>query len=85
MPPLDAELQRFLDHLRVERRLAARTVAMYGEALARLQASAHAAGIQLQAALPHHVRGWVAQLRSRGLGPRSIAIALAAWRGLYRW
>ena len=31
-----AEIQRFLQHLRVERRLAERTVAMYGEALARL-------------------------------------------------
>jgi integrase/recombinase XerC len=25
------------------------------------------------------------QLRTRGLAPRSIAIALAAWRGLYAW
>jgi integrase/recombinase XerC len=31
------------------------------------------------------VRQWVAQLRARGLGPRSVAIAIAAWRGLYRW
>ena len=37
---LDPALQAFLQHLRVERRLAARTVAMYGEALARLQAGA---------------------------------------------
>ncbi len=85
MVALDAELQRFLDHLRVERRLAARTIAMYGEALARLQASAAAAGIELRAAEPHHLRGWAGQLRARGLAPRSIAIALAAWRGLYRW
>jgi integrase/recombinase XerC len=82
---LGAELQRFLDHLAIERRLAARTVILYREALARLQASAAAAGVELRAAQPHHVRGWVAQLRSRGLAPRSIAIALAAWRGLYRW
>ncbi|ODV10665.1 MAG: recombinase XerC [Rubrivivax sp. SCN 70-15] len=82
---MDAELQRFLDHLRVERRLAARTIAMYGEALARLQASAAAAGVGLRAAEPHHLRGWAGQLRARGLAPRSIAIALAAWRGLYRW
>ena len=34
---------------------------------------------------PHHVRRWAAQLRDRGLGPRSIAIHLSAWRGLYRW
>ncbi|MBA4178581.1 MAG: recombinase XerC [Leptothrix sp. (in: Bacteria)] len=82
---LDAELQRFLDHLQVERRLAARTLAMYREALLRLQAAAAAAGVALQAAQSHHVRSWVAQLRHRGLAPRSIAIHLAAWRGLYRW
>jgi integrase/recombinase XerC len=80
-----AEIARFLQHLTVERRLAARTVAMYTEALLRLQASAQAAGVDLQAAQTHHIRSWVAQLRSRGLAPRSIAIALAAWRGLYRW
>ena len=82
---LGADLQRFIDHLRVERRLATRTLAMYREALLRLQAAAEASGIALERAQPHHVRGWVAQLRARGLGARSIAIALAAWRGLYRW
>lgn len=85
MVALDPELQRFLDHLRVERRLAPRTLALYGEALLRLQASAEAAGVALKTALPHHLRGWTAQLRVHGLAPRSIAIALAAWRGLYRW
>jgi len=82
---LSSDLQRFLDHLAVERRLAARTLAIYGEALQRLQASAAAAGVELRAAQPLHIRSWVAQLRTRGLAPRSIALALAAWRGLYRW
>jgi integrase/recombinase XerC len=85
MAELAAELQAFLDHLRVERRLAARTLAMYREALVRLQAFATQGSVELRAAQPHHVRGWMAQLRMRGLAPRSIAIALAAWRGLYRW
>ena len=85
MAELATELQDFVDHLRVERRLATRTLALYVEALARLQAPAQASGVALRSAQPHHVRGWVAQLRSRGLGPRSIAIVLAAWRGLYRW
>ena len=85
MEALGADIQKFLQHLTVERRLAPRTVAMYSEALLRLQASAHAAGVALQAAQTHHIRSWVAQLRGRGLAPRSIAIALAAWRGLYRW
>jgi integrase/recombinase XerC len=31
------------------------------------------------------VRRFSATLRERGLGPRSIAIALSAWRGLYKW
>ena len=84
-PALLPEVEAFLQHLKVERRLAARTLAMYAEGLHRLQASAAAAGMALQAAQPHHIRSWVAQLRTRGLAPRSIAIALAAWRGLYRW
>jgi len=33
----------------------------------------------------HHIRRWAAQLHGSGLAPRSIAIALSAWRGLYRW
>ena len=82
---LNPPLQDFVQHLRVERRLAARTLAMYTEALLRLQAYAQASGVGLVAAQPHHLRNWVAQLRTRGLAPRSIAIALAAWRGLYRW
>ena len=84
-PDLTAELQAFLTHLQVERRLAARTLAMYREALLRLQVFAEASQTELRKAQPHHVRGWMAQLRVKGLAPKSIAIALAAWRGLYRW
>ena len=82
---LSEPLQAFVQHLRVERRLAARTLDMYTQALLRLQAYALASAVPLLTAQPHHLRGWVAQLRTRGLAPRSIAIALAAWRGLYRW
>jgi len=80
-----AEVQAFLQHLTVSRRLAARTVAMYTEALLRLEASANGSGVELRRAQAHHVRVWVAQLRTRGLAARSIAIHLAAWRGLFRW
>ena len=84
-PPLQPLLQAYLQHLRVERRLAARTLAMYTEALLRLQAFAQASTVELLAAQPLHLRGWVVQLRTRGLAARSIAIVLAAWRGWYRW
>jgi integrase/recombinase XerC len=74
----------YLQHLTVERRLAARTVAMYRDALAALEAAAQGFGLPLDQLQSHHVRRAAAQLRERGLGPRSIAIALSAWRGLYR-
>ncbi len=83
-PALQPDLVGFLQHLRVERRLAERTLVMYANALGWLQQLAADDGIELQRALSHHIRGWAASLRERGLGPRSIAIALAAWRGLYK-
>ena len=82
---LPDELLRYLQHLEVERRLAARTLAMYRDALQRLHSAASAAEIELQAVQTHHVRRWIAQAHQRGLAPRSLAIVLAAWRGLYRW
>jgi len=77
-------LAGFLQHLRVERRLAPRTLVMYADALGWLQQLADGDGQALAQAQSHHIRGWAARLRERGLGPRSIAIALAAWRGLYK-
>ncbi len=58
---------------------------MYRDALRELQTSAAAYPVPMREAQAHHIRRWAAQLRTRGLGPRSIAIALSAWRGLYRW
>jgi len=82
---LPDELQRYLRHLEVERRLAARTLVLYREALQRLVGAAAEAGIDLKTVQTHHVRRWIAQAHQRGLAPRSLAIVLAAWRGLYRW
>ena len=81
-PPL---VERYLTHLRVERRLAARTLAMYEEALLRLVRRTEEAGIEMTAVQPHHIRRWAAQLHAGGLSPRSVALALSGWRGLYRW
>ncbi len=81
---LTPELLEYLQHLAVERRLAARTLVLYGVALHRLQVAAAREAVPLRDAAQHHLRGWAAQLRGSGLGPRSIALVLAAWRGLYR-
>ena len=61
--PSSPELQAFLQHLAVQRRLAERTLAMYAEALVRLERLAAAAGVTLQRAEVHHLRGFVVQLR----------------------
>jgi integrase/recombinase XerC len=81
----DQALHDYLRHLAVERRLAARTLALYTDALARLQAHAQDAGVALREVQVHHVRRWAARLHAGGLAPRSIALVLAGWRGLYRW
>lgn len=78
-------LQRYLQHLRVERRLAARSLALYGAALQGLDRQARIQGVDLPAVQPHHVRRWMAQRREAGLSPRSLALELSAWRGFYRW
>lgn len=82
---LPEPLQVYLRHLEVERRLAARTLAIYRQALQRLVDAAAAAEVELPAVQTHHVRRWIARLHQQGLAPRSLAIDLAAWRGLYRW
>jgi integrase/recombinase XerC len=82
---LPDELLRYLRHLEVERRLAARTLQLYREALQRLHAAALEAQVELPAVQTHHVRRWIARAHQRGLAPRSLALVLAAWRGLYRW
>lgn len=80
-----APIGRYLTHLRVERRLAARTLALYTDALARLQAGAAELGATLATLTPAHVRRLAARLHAQGLSPRSIALHLSAWRGFYRW
>jgi integrase/recombinase XerC len=82
---LPEPMQRWLHHLEVERRLAARTLGTYTDALARLARAAQADAVALDTVQVHHVRRWIAALHRDGLGPRSLALQLAAWRGFWRW
>jgi integrase/recombinase XerC len=82
---LPEPIPRYLTHLRVERRVAARTLALYQSALACLARGADDASLPLQALQPHHVRTLMARLHAEGLGSRSLALQLSAWRGFYRW
>ncbi|HEU4457897.1 MAG TPA: tyrosine recombinase XerC [Methylibium sp.] len=84
-PEDDALVERHLAHLRVERRLAPTTLRSVGASLDRLQGFAAAQSLALAQVQGHHVRRWAATLHGEGAAPRTVAIALSAWRGLYRW
>ena len=84
--PVPAPLvQRYLEHVRFEKRLAPRTVALYTLDLAKLQALAAAAGVELLQVQNHHIRRWVAQMHSGGRSGRGIALIMSGWRGFYTW
>ena len=82
VPPL---VERYLEHVRVEKRLAARTVELYRLDLVRLTGLAVTAGVSLPEVRNHHIRRWVAQMHGGGRSARGIALILSGWRGFYRW
>ncbi len=82
---LDPLLQRYLDHVRFEKRLAARTVVLYTLDLVRLQALAQRDDVALLRVQSSHIRRWVAQLHSSGRSGRGLALVLSVWRGFFSW
>jgi integrase/recombinase XerC len=75
----------YLQHVRVEKRLADRTQALYTQHLQDLAQRCAAAQVPPQEVQESHIRQWVAQMRSRGLHARTIALVLSSWRGFYTW
>ena len=84
-PPLPPEALRYLEHARVEKRLAARTLTLYTLDLQRLAAMAAQAGVPLLQLGNAHIRRFVAQMHAQGRGGRGIALILSGWRGFFAW
>jgi integrase/recombinase XerC len=82
---MDNLTERYLEHVRVEKRLAARTVELYAGDLKRLSEHAAKAGVELTRVQNGHVRRWVAQMHGAGRSGRGIALILSGWRGFYNW
>ncbi len=80
-----ALVQRNLDHVRFEKRLAERTCTLYRLDLERLAQMAQASAVGLPQVQPAHVRRWVAQMHGAGRSGRGIALILSGWRGFYAW
>src|SRR5204862_7648410 len=75
----------YLDHLRVERRLADHTLESYGRDLAALAAFADDAGRPIDGLDRPALEQFVRDQLTRGLSPRSVARTVAAVRGFYRF
>jgi integrase/recombinase XerC len=78
-------VERYLEYVRVEKRLAARTVELYGLDLQKLTLFSAQAGVELLAVKNHNVRRWVAHMHGGGRSGRGIALILSGWRGFYTW
>jgi integrase/recombinase XerC len=81
-PPASA-IRRYLDFLRHERRLAARTLDAYARDAALLERLA--AGRDPRELGAADMRRFVASLHGGGLSPRSLARLLSSWRGFFDW
>ena len=76
-------LTAYLGYLQAQRRASPATLLSYRRDLLRL--AELCAGAPPQGLTPQDIRRFVARLHGAGLTGRSIARALSAWRGLFRW
>jgi len=78
-------IDAYLDHLRVERRLADLSIDSYARDLQALSAFAAGAGVPIDQLDRRALERFVRAQRTRGLSPRSVARQVAAIRGFYRF
>jgi integrase/recombinase XerD len=78
-------IDAYLDHLRVERRLADHSVESYARDLRALAAFADAEEQAIERLDRRALERFVRRQRAQGLSPRSVARQVAAIRGFYRF
>lgn len=83
MKTLPEPMQDWLRYLHANKRYSNHTLSAYRHDLHHLLACEP--DTALRDITEAHIRRCVARLHSQGLQPRSLARALAAWRGFYQW
>ena len=78
-------MKEFLDYVQVEKGLARHTLESYGRDLRRLQQWATKSGKPVSELTRPDLRKWIAQLSREGLAPSSVARAVSAARGFFRF
>ena len=84
-PDFDLAISQFLDYIRVEKGLAANSIASYGRDLADFGRFLARTGKPLDHLSRNDLRDFLASLYRRGLGARSVARQLVSLRNLYRF
>ena len=87
VPPAAAAegIDAYLTHLTVERRLAANTLESYARDLQLLAEFGAGRNVPLEALSRQELEALVRELMSEGRAPRSVARAVACFRGFYRF
>lgn len=78
-------VREFLAYMQVEKGLARNSLESYKRDLARLEKWAGARGQSVESLTRKDLRVWIADLSREGLSPASIARAVSAARGLFRF
>jgi integrase/recombinase XerD len=78
-------VKEFLTYLQVEKGLARHSLESYRRDLYRLQSWAERCGKQISALERADLRKWIASLSREGLAPASIARAVSATRGFFKF
>ncbi|HEY3102676.1 MAG TPA: site-specific tyrosine recombinase XerD [Pyrinomonadaceae bacterium] len=77
--------REFLTYIQVEKGLSANTLQNYARDIRRLQAWAADKGRRIERLERKDLREWIASMSREGLAPSSIARAVSAARGLFRF
>ena len=80
-----SQVDAYLTHLTVERRLAANSVESYARDLCALAEFAAGRGLVPDGLARPDLEAFVSDLMARGRAPRSVARAIACYRGFYRF
>src|SRR6186713_2539401 len=83
--PVTAAVEAYLTHLTVERRLAANSVESYGRDLSALAAYGAGQQVPVESLERTSLEAFVRELMSQGRSPRSVARAVACYRGFYKF
>jgi len=78
-------IKEFLTYLQVEKGLARQTVTSYGHDLKRLDKWARKSGKNVETLKRTDLRKWIASLSRESLSPQSVARAVSAARGFFKF